>query len=78
MIEMKILKRIKINLNNLNFKRDQAHFLILGLSWELYNGGYRDQCGLSKKIKVSTLDIRITQSGLKVSHYKVPSSGSMD
>ena len=30
--------------------------------------------GLSKKLKVSTLDIRIKQSGLKVSHSKVPSS----
>ena len=28
----------------------------------------------SKKLKVSTLDIRIKQSGLKVSHSKVPSS----
>ena len=32
--------------------------------------------GLSKKLKVSTLDIRIKQSGLKVSHSKVPSSDS--
>ena len=31
--------------------------------------------GLSKKLKVSKLDIRIKQSGLKVSNSKVPSSG---
>ena len=31
--------------------------------------------GLCKKSKVSTLDIRIKQSGLKVSDSKVPSSG---
>ena len=30
--------------------------------------------GLGKKLKVSTLDIRIKQSGLKVSHFKVPSA----
>ena len=30
--------------------------------------------GLSKTLKVSTLDIRIKQLGLKVSHSKVPSS----
>ena len=30
--------------------------------------------GLSKKLKVSTLDIRIKQSGFKVSYSKVPSS----
>ena len=34
--------------------------------------------GLSKKLKVSTLDIRIKQSGLKVSHSKVPSSDGVD
>jgi len=30
--------------------------------------------GLSKKLKVSTLDIRIKQLGLKVSNSKVPNS----
>ena len=34
--------------------------------------------GLSKKLKVSTLDIRIKQSGLKVYHSKVPSSGAIN
>jgi len=32
---------------------------------------YPKKSGLSKKLKVSTLDIRIKQSGLKVSHSKV-------
>ena len=32
---------------------------------------------LSKKLKVSTLDIRIKQSGLMVSHSKVPKSGNI-
>ena len=36
---------------------------------------YPKKSGLSKKLKVSTLNIRIKQSGLKVSHSKVPSSG---
>ena len=36
---------------------------------------YPKKSGLSKKLKVSTLDIRIKQSGLKVSNSKVPSSG---
>ena len=35
---------------------------------------YPKKSGLSKKLKVSTLNIRIKQSGLKVSHSKVPSS----
>ena len=35
---------------------------------------YPKKSGLSKKLKVSTLDIRIKQSGLKVSHFKYPSS----
>jgi len=29
---------------------------------------------INQQLKVSTLDIRIKQSGLKVSHSKVPSS----
>ena len=35
---------------------------------------YSKKSGLSKKLKVSTLDIRIKQSGLKVSLSEVPSS----
>ena len=35
---------------------------------------YPKKSGLNKKSKVSTLDIRIKQSGLKLSHSKVPSS----
>ena len=35
---------------------------------------YSKKSGLSKKSKVSTLDFRIKQSELKVSHSKVPSS----
>ena len=35
---------------------------------------YSKKSGLSKKLKVSTLDIRIKQSGSKVSYSKVPSS----
>ena len=38
---------------------------------------YPKKSGSSKKLKVSTLDIRIKQLGLKVSHSKVPSSGSL-
>ena len=38
---------------------------------------YPKKSGLSKKLKVSTLDIRIKQSGLKVSNSKVPSSGQI-
>ena len=37
---------------------------------------YIQKNGLSMKSKVSTLDIRIKQSGLMVSHSKVPSSGN--
>ena len=37
---------------------------------------YPRKSGLSKKLKVSTLDIRIKQLGLKVSHSLFPSSGS--
>ena len=36
---------------------------------------YPKKSGLSKQLKVSTLDIRIKQSGLKVSSSKVSSSG---
>ena len=35
---------------------------------------YPKKSELSKKLKVSTFDIWIKQSGLKVSHSKVPSS----
>ena len=35
---------------------------------------YPKKSGLSKKLKVSTLDIPIKQSGLQVSHSKVPNS----
>ena len=35
----------------------------------------QNKSGLSKKLKVSTLDIRIKQSGLQISYSKVPSSG---
>ena len=35
---------------------------------------YIQKNGLSMKSKVSTLDIRIKQSGLMVSHFKVPNS----
>ena len=45
-----------------NFEKPEFDFSVLKKS------------GLSKKLKVSTLDIRIKQSGLKVSDNKVPSS----
>ena len=35
---------------------------------------YPKKSGLSKILKVSTVDIRIKQSGLKVSHSKVPAA----
>ena len=38
---------------------------------------YPKKSGLSRKLKVFTLDIRIKQSGLQVSHSKVSSSGSV-
>ena len=37
---------------------------------------YSEKSGLSKKLKVSTMVTWIKQSGSKVSHSKVPSSGS--
>ena len=40
-----------------------------------YYSLYPKKCGLSKKLKVFLLDIRIKQSGLKIIHSKVPSSG---
>ena len=39
---------------------------------------YPKKSGLSKKLKVSTLDIPIKQSGLQVSHSKVSSSDVLD
>ena len=39
---------------------------------------YPKKSGLSKQLKVSTLGIWIKQSGLKVSHSKVPSSGQLN
>jgi len=47
-----------------NFEKPEFDFSVL----------YPKKSGLSKKLKVSTLDIRIKQSGLKVSNNKVPSS----
>jgi len=47
-----------------NFEKTGFDFLLL----------YPKKSGLSKKLKVSILDIRIKQSGLKVSHSKVPCS----
>ena len=47
-----------------NFEKPVFDFLYL----------YPKKSGLSKKLKVSTLDIQIKQSGLKISHSKVPSS----
>jgi len=45
-----------------NFEKPVSDFSVL----------YPKKSGLRKKLKVSTLDIRIKQSGLKVSHSKVP------
>ena len=50
--------------STLNFKKPVFDFSAL----------YPKKSGLSKKSKVSTLDIRIKQSGLMVSYSKVPSS----
>ena len=46
-----------------NFEKSVFDFSVL----------YLKKSGLSKKLKVSTLDIRIKQLGLKVFHFKVPS-----
>jgi len=51
--------------DSLNFEKSVFEFSVL----------CPKKSGLSKKSKVSTLDIRIKQSGLKVSHSKVLSSG---
>ena len=58
--QINIQRREKLS----NFEKPVFHFSVL----------YPKKRGLSKKLKVSTLDIRIKQSGLKVFHYKVPSS----
>ena len=50
-----------------NFKKPGFWFSVI----------YPKKSGLSKKLKVSTLDIRIKNLGLKVSHSKVPSSDEM-
>ena len=38
----------------------------------IFNLEIKKKSGLRKKLKVSTLDIRMKQSGLKVSHSKFP------
>ena len=48
-------------------------------SWEIWNfARHPKKSGLSKKLKVSTLDIWIKKWGIKVSHSKVPSSELVD
>ena len=65
---LKFCAPFKINLQNReglsNFEKLVFEFSVL----------YPKKSGLSKKLKVSTLDIRIKQSGLKVSNSKVPTS----
>ena len=65
---LKFYSPFRINIQkregHFNFEKPVFDFSVL----------YPKKSGLNKKFKVSTLNIRIKQSGLKVSHSKVPSS----
>ena len=64
---LKFCAPFKINIQKLEGLSDFENLIFL------YIPG---KSGSSKKLKVSTLNIRIKQSGLKLSHSKVPSSVS--
>ena len=66
--KFEILRAIQDNRNGRDSQILKTRFLIF-----LY---YIQKEWIRQELKLSTLDIRIKQSGLKVSHSEVPSSGN--